>query len=221
MMQPGRMFRRGFLIFLSALGRPPAPARAADAMAEETATFGGIDVPAERARVLAAFPLGGATAVALAFAADLPKGTRDLFAVAAAGRVVALEVLSWHGVDGSRLYTRLTVVPDGRRLRLERTASAPRGHGFRREQWTDYLAWRDDGPMVDAPVRPVLAGTWQAGLAAQRAGMAATLAVGLRGVPPALVTACPPPLFPVRAAPLAFRCAPGYASRQVTVARKG
>ncbi len=191
------MVRRGFLIVLSVLAWPRAPARAADAMAAETATFGGIGVPAERARVLVAFPLGGATAVALAFAADLPEGTRDLFAVAAAGRVVALEVLNWQGTDGSRLHTRLSVVPDGMRLRLERTASVPRGRGFRREQWTDYLAWRDAGPMVDAPVRPVLAGTWQAGLAAQRAGVVANLAVGLRGVPPALVAACPPPAFPV------------------------
>jgi hypothetical protein len=191
------MFRRGFLMFLSVLAWPRAPARAADGVAEENATLGGIGVPAARARVLAAFPLGGAPAVALAFAADLPEGTRDLLGVAAAGRVVALEVLSWHGADGSRLYTRLTVVPDGRRLRLERSASAPRGHGFRREQWTDYLAWQEAGPMADAPVRPVLAGTWQAGLAAQRAGVLATLAVGLRGVPPALVAACPPPCFPV------------------------
>jgi hypothetical protein len=191
------MFRRGLLMFLSVLAWPRAPARAADGGAEESATLGGIGVPAARARVLAAFPLGGARAVALAFAADLPEGTRDLLAVAAAGRVVALEVLSWRGADGSLLYTRLSVVPDGRRLRLERTASAPRGRGFRREQWTDYLAWREAGPMADAPVRPVLAGTWQAGLAAQRAGVLATLAVGLRGVPPALVAACPPPLFPV------------------------
>jgi hypothetical protein len=196
-MQAGRMVRRGFLIFLSVLAWPRPPARAADGGAAESAALGGIDVPAGRARVLAAFPLGGATAAALAFAADLQEGTRDLFAVAAAGRVVALEVLSWQGTDGSRLYTRLAVVPDGRRLRLERTASAPRGRGFRREQWTDYLAWRESGPMADAPVRPVLAGTWQAGLAEQRAGVLATLAVGLRGVPPALIAACPPPCFPV------------------------
>jgi len=191
------MVRRGFLVFLSALAWPGAPARAADVEAVEGAILGGIDVPAGRARVLARFPLGGAPAVALAFAADPPEGERDLLAVAAAGRVVALEVLSWRGADGSRLYTRLSVVPDGRRLRLERSASAPRGRGFRREQWTDYLAWQDAGPMADAPVRLVLAGTWQAGLAAQRAGVVASLAVGLRGVPPALIAACPPPCFPV------------------------
>ena len=191
------MVRRRFLVFLSALAWSAAPAAAADMEAVEGTILGGIDMPAERARVLARFPLGGVAAVALAFAADLAEGARDLLAVAAAGRVVALEVLSWRGADGSRLYTRLSVVPDGRRLRLERTASAPRGHGYRREQWTDYLAWQDTGPMADAPVRPGLAGTWQAGLAAQRAGVLASLAVGLRNVPPALVAACPPPLFPI------------------------
>ena len=190
------MLRRGFLVFLSALAWPGAPARAADMEAVAGAILDGIDVPAERARVLARFALGGTPALALAFAADLAEGTRDLLAVAAAGRVVALEVLSWRGTDGSRLYTRLSVVPDGRRLRLERSASAPRGPGYHREQWTDYLVWQEAGPMADAPVRPVLAGTWQARLAAQRAGMLATLAVGLRNVPPALVAACPPPLFP-------------------------
>lgn len=191
------MVRREFLLLLSALAWPGAPAGAADIAATQSITLGGIDVPAERARVLARCSLGGVPAVALAFAADLPGATRDLFAVALAGRVAALEVLSWHGEDGSRLYTRLSVVPDGMRLRLERNASAPRGKGFRREQWTDYLTWREDAPMADAPVRPVLAGTWQAGLAAQRAGVLASLAVGLRGVPPALIAACPPPRFPV------------------------
>jgi len=191
------MFRRRFLVMLSTLAWPGATARAADEAEPACATLGGIGVPAGRARVLARFALGGAPAVALAFAADLPEGERDLLAVAAAGRVVALEVFLWRGADGSRLYTRLSAVPDGRRLRLERTASAPRGRGFRHEQWTDYLDWRKAGPMADAPVRPVLAGTWQAALAAQRADMLATLAVNLRAVPPALLAACPPPRFPV------------------------
>ena len=191
------MFRRRLLVVLSALAWPGAVVRAADVEEAERATLGGVGVPAGRARVLAGFPLGGVPVQALAFAADLAEGTRDLLAVIAGGRVVALEVLIWHGADGSRLYTRLSVVPDGRRLRLERNASAPRGRGFRHEQWTDYLAWREAGPMADAPVRPVLAGTWQAALAAQRADMLAVLAVDLRAVPPALLAACPPPRFPV------------------------
>ena len=173
------------------LGRPPA--RAAEPDGEARTMLGGIAVPAARARLLATPRLGGAPAAVLAFAADLETGERDLFAVVAQGRLVALDLLSWRGSDGGRLYTRLSAVPDGRRLRLQRVAACPRGRGWRREEWTDYLAWQEDGPMADAPVRPVLAGTWQAALAAQRQAVLALLAVGLRGVPPALLACCPPP----------------------------
>jgi hypothetical protein len=191
------MLRRRSLMLLPLLAWPRARARAADLLPDARASLGGIEVPAERARQLAAFPLGGVPAAVLAFAADLAAGERDLLVVVAAGRLVALEVLMWRGTDGSRLYTRASAVSDGLRLRLERTASAPRGRGYYREQWTDYLAWQENGPMADAPVRPVRAGTWQAALATQRAGMRAALAVGLRSVPPALIAACPPPAFPL------------------------
>jgi hypothetical protein len=153
----------------------------------------GVAVPARRARVLAAIRLGGIPAACLAFAADLPEGERDLLAVAAAGRVMAIDVLTWRGIDGSHLFTRLSAVPDGVRLRLERTASAPRERGVRREAWTDYLAWQAGAAMTDAPVRPVLAGTWQASLAEQRAAALALLTVPPNGVPAALVAALPAP----------------------------
>lgn len=172
-----------------------APARAADAVAQACTTLAGVAVPVGRGRLMANFSLGGTTASALAFAADLPEGVRDLVAVVAGGVVLALELLAWHGEDGSRLQTRLSAVPDRQRLRLERNASAPRGRGSRREDWTDYLAWQAGAPMADAPVRPVLAGTWQASLAAQRAEMRSMLVVGLRAVPPGLLARCPPPHF--------------------------
>lgn len=191
--------RRTLLAFASlaapVLTRAGAPAHAADAVAAESATLAGIAVPAGRVRLLANFSLGGTPVSALAFAADLPEGQRDLFTVVAAGRVQALELLTWQGTDGSRLQTRLSAVPDRQRLRLERSASAPRGRVHRREDWTDYLAWQEEAPMLDAPVRPVLAGTWQDSLAAQRAAIRSMLVVGLRGVPSALVARCPPPLF--------------------------
>ncbi len=174
----------------------PAPLRAADIVVPPYTVLAGIAVPAERARLLAMFPLGEATASALAFAADVPEGMRDLVAVTALGLVLALELLSWRGEDGSCLQTRLSAVPDHQRLRLERNASVPRGPGYRREAWTDYLAWQGEAPMADAPVRPVLAGTWQAALAAQRAGTRTMLVVGPRGVPPGLVASCRPPRFP-------------------------
>ena len=137
----------------------------------------------------------GGGAAALTFAADLPEGERDLLVVVAGGKVLALELLAWRGADGSRLLTRLSTVPDRLRLRLERMASAKHGHGYRHEEWTDYLAWQAEAPMADAPVRPVLAGTWQASLAAQRADTRALLVGGLHGVVPALLAACPPPRF--------------------------
>lgn len=173
----------------------PVRSRAADIEVPEYTVLAGIAVPAERARLLATFSLGETTASAVAFAADLPEATRDLLAVTGLGLVLALELLNWHGEDGSRLQTRLSAVPDRQRLRLERNASVPRGRGYRREVWTDYLAWQGAQPMADAPVRPVLAGTWQAALAAQRAGTRTMLLVGLRSVPPGLVASCRPPRF--------------------------
>ena len=190
------MISRRLLVALSLLADADAPARATDATTEDYITLADIAVPAERARLLANFLLAGTAATALAFAADLPEGTRDLVAVAASGRVVALELLTWQGKDGSRLQTRLSAVPDHLRLRLERIATMPRGHGYRREQWIDYLAWQGEAPMADAPVRPVLAGTWQASLAAQRAGIRALLGTGPHDLPAALLASCPPPLFP-------------------------
>ena len=189
------MINRRTLLAFPMLAGAGSPARAADAVAQDTTTLVGVAVPAGRVRLLASFPLGAASASALAFAADLPEGRRDMVAVVAGGRVLALELLAWQGTDGSSLQTRLAAVPDHLRLRLQRLASAPRGRGRRNEEWTDYMAWQDDAPMADAPVRPVLAGTWQAALAAQRAEVRAMLMVGLRGVPQGLVARCPPPRF--------------------------
>jgi hypothetical protein len=169
------------------------PARAADTGADEQTILEGVGVPASRARVLAHGLLDGTPTITIAFGADVAEGRRDLFAVIAAGRVAALEILSWQGYDGARLYTRVSGVPNDYRLRLERNASSPRGHGYRHEAWTDYLAWHAATPMTDAPVRPVLAETWQASLASQRRAMPALLAPNLRAIPPALLAACPPP----------------------------
>ena len=186
--------RRSFVV-AALLAWPGASARAFDVIEEEFTDLAGIGVPAQRVRMLATLKLGGTPVPVLGFAADVAEGVRDLFAVVANGRVVALEVLAWHGADGARLSTRLSAVTDGVRLRLERTASARWGKGTHHEEWIDYLAWQAEAPMADAPVRPVLAGTWQAALAAQRAAMRTMLAVGPRSVGPALIAACPPPCF--------------------------
>jgi hypothetical protein len=189
-----RAVSRRSMLALSLAAVLPGAARPAETWDEGARTeLAGVLVPTARARLLARVRLGGDETVFLSFAADLPEGERDLFAIAAAGRIIAVDVLAWRGTDGSRLYSRLSTVPDGRRVQLERTASAPRGHGVRREAWIDYLAWQAEGAMTDAPVRPVLAGTWQAALAEQRAAILGLLAVNLPGVPAALVAAVPPP----------------------------
>jgi hypothetical protein len=172
----------------------PAPAWTAETWDDGARVeLAGIFVPAARARLLARVRLGGEDAAFIAFAADLPEGERDLFVIAAAGRVMGIDILTWHGTDGSRLFSRIAAVPDGVRVRLERVGSAPRGRGVRREAWIDYLAWQANAAMTDAPVRPVLAGTWQAALAEQRVHSLGLLAVPLRSVPAALVGALPAP----------------------------
>ena len=185
------MLHRRSLFALPALAT--FPALAAEPADETRTELAGVAVPGLRARLLVRLRLGEAEAVVLAFAADLPEGVRDLFAVVGGGIVVALEPLSWRGEDGARISTRLSAVPDRTRLRLERSAVAPRGRGWRREDWTDYLAWNGAAPMRDAPVRPVLAGTWQDGFAALRAEMRGLLVIGPRAVAQSLVAACPAP----------------------------
>ncbi|KAA5609353.1 hypothetical protein [Rhodovastum atsumiense] len=178
----------------------------------------GLRVPAARARVLCRFPLGGVEAACLAFAADRPEAIRDLLAVAAPGRLVALETLSWRGEDGSRMATRVSAVPDGRHLRLERTLRIPAGRAVQRESWTDYLVWRNDAPMEDAPVRPVLPGTWQAMFSLLRARTRTMLVQGglvqgglaqAGGLSGRLVAACPAPEFRPCRSPGAARLCPG------------
>ena len=141
-----------------------------------------IIVPAARARLAAALPIAGRQVAVLAFAADPQdaRGRLDLAALAgwdgAGLRVLALEVLSWQAPGGGWLGTRITAAGDGRRLLLTRDAAAPRGaRPWRRESWTDLLAWQDGAALADAPARAPLPGTWQAQLAATRARVAARL----------------------------------------------
>ena len=148
-------------------------------------------VPAERARVLAAAALGGTPAVLLAFGADTAAGQRDLLAVAAGGVLVALEPLIWRG-------RRVRGSPRGpRSCRTDSdsgcNASAPsRAAKATTARTGPTMAWNNGAPMRDAPARPVLAGTWQAVLSEQRAGMRAMLGVRLHGVPAALHRRCLP-----------------------------
>ncbi len=184
---------------LAAAALSPAAARAGSpgGSTPELVPLGGIAVPRLRARLLARLPLGPSGVAAVAFGADVVDGSRDLLALVSEGQVMALEPLSWQGEDGSRLYTGVSALPDRRRLRLRRSASAPLGHSFRHEEWTDYLLWQDRRPLADAPVRPVLAASWQALLAGQRATVIAALrSRAWTAVDADLLAFCAPPRFP-------------------------
>ena len=52
----------------------------------------------------------------------------------------------------------------------------------RREAWTDVLAWQEGGSLRSEPLRPVLAGTWQARMAGTRAAVAGLLATPCREI---------------------------------------
>eukprot|EP01037_Dinobryon_pediforme_P016193 gene16193-16370_t len=130
--------------------------------------------PPRRARLLGVFPLKSTPITAIAFAADTQSATQDLVAlVSSNGTLLALERLHWKQVNGDELATRLAMLPDRVHLTLERSA-AQHHATWQREGWTDYLSL-ESGHLTDAPPRPVMPGTRQAQLAAERAAIAATL----------------------------------------------
>ncbi|MGI3776642.1 MAG: hypothetical protein ACRYGC_05030, partial [Janthinobacterium lividum] len=134
---------------------------------------------------IAALPVAGRQVVVAGVA--LPSG--QVLAVLAGWdgaqvRVLGVESWDWHGSGPRRLGLRVVAVPDDRRVRLlyEAVLSTPREDGpagrvvVRHEAWTDVLAWQEGGAMRSEPLRPVLAGTWQARMAGTRAAVAALLA---------------------------------------------
>ncbi len=139
---------------------------------------------------IAALPVAGRQMAAAGVA--LPSG--QVLAVLAGWdgarmRILAVESWDWHGSGPRRLGLRLAAVPDDRRVRLlyEAVLASPRGDGtgrvvVRREAWTDILAWQDEGALRSEPLRPVLAGTWQARMAATRAAVAGLLAAPCREI---------------------------------------
>jgi hypothetical protein len=155
---------------------------------------GAITLPAVRARIAFALPIAGREVAGVAFAADPPGGSLDLVALCgwdgACLRILGLEILSYAGADGASLASCFAGVGDRSRLRIERTASVPR-HGLplRWESWTDLVAWRDQAPLADAPVRPPLPGTRQAALAAGRARVFTLLNEPCQGVGEPMIAA--------------------------------
>lgn len=143
---------------------------------------GAIVLPAARARLIGLLPLPDRDAALLAFAADSPQAAADLLAVVvwdgAGLRIAALDVLAWQSGDGAHLATRPAWHGA---LILARTAAAPRGGlMWRRESWTDYLAWQGAGAFIDRPARPPAPQTWQHSLGIWRSAALARLAAGCR-----------------------------------------
>ncbi len=131
-----------------------------------------VTLPAARVHRAALLPIADRQIAVLAFAAD-PSAAARLDLGAFVGwdsgglRVLALEVLLWRAANGGGFATRVSATGDRTRLLLLRDAAAPFDGGtrWRRESWTDLLAWKTGEALADAPTRTPLAGTFQARLA--------------------------------------------------------
>ena len=161
---------------------------------------GSIVLPAPRARLVAILSLTDRDAAMLAFAADTADRRTDLFALVlwtdSGLRIGALDALGMRAAGGAHLTTRLSAHVDGTGLRLERDAAAPRGSlAWRRESWTDYLAWNADGVLIDRPPRPSPPETWQHAFTAWRRQVIAELDRGCTDVSGALADLCQPPVL--------------------------
>lgn len=144
-------------------------------------------LPARRARLVVALPLAGREVLMAAFAGEhddaaaAARGALDLVAMIGSDGtrlgILGVEMLAWKGRAGAGFDTMLDAPGHGTVLRLARVASPPQATTDSRHlTWSDYLAWRQGGPLADAAPRPPRPGTWQAALAAVRAKVAALLA---------------------------------------------
>jgi hypothetical protein len=149
--------------------------------------------PARRAKLLGVLRLRATAIAMVGFAADAPQAAQDLVAmIAEDGTLLALERLRWRDRAGRELVTRFAMLPDRVHITLERE-SARHETTWQRESWTDYLRLVDLR-LEDSPPRPVLAGTCQAYLAAQRHANAAAMP-RLHGITADLLTSFSSPPF--------------------------
>ena len=198
-----RLLSRRELLWAGVLlaARPVAAARLAlEPAGDDQAALGfdgiegAITLPSARARIAFALPVAGREVAGVAFGADAAGTTIDLVALCgwdgACLRLLGLEVLSLTGPGGANLASRFAGVGDRTRLRVDRTAAVPRpGLPLRWESFSDFLAWREQAPLADAPVRPPLPGTRQAVLAAGRARVAMLLREPCQAVTPQMLAA--------------------------------
>lgn len=186
--------RRLFLAVASGLLLADAPLRPTlqpgDAGREAVLTLPSgarLSCPALRADLLAKLPLRAGPVFALRFGWDGGGATQNLLAlIASDGAVLALERLFWQRGRASFI-TRLAMRPDRVHLVLERVAMLPNGR-IRHESWTDYLV-QDAAGLHDAPARPVMEGTLQAELSAERKRLSVFTQARPTTIPPQMLAA--------------------------------
>jgi hypothetical protein len=148
-------------------------------------------LPATGARLLAPLAAGGEVLVVAAFRQEDGEAAMDWGALAMTldGTValLALEPLAWRA-GGARMATRISAAGDRRQVAFQRDSAVPASPTlWRREAWTDYLAWRTPVGLADAPVRVPPAGTRQAVVAEWRRRAAALVAREPAAITPALL----------------------------------
>lgn len=177
-------------------GAAPSGLRLETAGAEMVALTGpgvrrALLLPAAGARLLAPVGCGGEMLAVAAFRQEEGGAAVEWGALALAleGEValLGLEPLGWRS-GGARMGTRLMSGGDRRQIAFQRDSAVPESATlWRRESWTDYLAWRAPVGLADAPVRPPLAGTRQAAVAQWRQRAAALVAREPAAITPALL----------------------------------
>jgi len=150
-------------------------------------------LPARAARMLPTLACGGETLAVAAFrdAADGAALDWLVLALPQDGSIalLALEPLTWR-TDATRMNTRISAAGDRMRLLCQRdSASRETSTLWRRETWTDHLAWTPPCTLADAPVRPPLPGTRQHALALWRHRAAALVDTAPTALSPAVLAA--------------------------------
>jgi hypothetical protein len=148
-------------------------------------------LPALGARMLAPVGCGGEMLAVVSFRQEDGGAAVEWGALALAldGTValLGLEPLGWRA-GGARMGTRLMSGGDKRQIAFQRDSAVPETPTlWRRETWTDYLAWRAPAGLADSPVRVPLAATRQAAVAAWRRRAAQVVAAEPMALTPALL----------------------------------
>ena len=154
-------------------------------------------LPGRGARLLPALRCGGELLSVVVVALEEAGAVLDWAVVALAlddqVALLALEPLAWRGaakpeIGAPRLATRFSTTGDRSRVQWQREAAVPESPTlWRREAWTDYLAWAPPCGLADAPVRAPRPGTHQHLVAQWRQRAAALVASAPRAVTPELL----------------------------------